>query len=330
VNLKLFVDLDGVLADFDGGVLALTGRLPKDLEPKRMWAILARTPDFYANLAWMPGGRGLWERLRPHGPTVLTGLPMGNWAKPQKLAWCARELGPEVPVVACMSREKAKLGRELTPGDAVPVLIDDRESLEEAWQAMGGVFILHAEPETSAAAFEDLLAKKEPETRIEMTGIRPIDLETEVPRLRGLINEAFLTVAAELGLTPENAPTNPAFITEEAILEQARKKPTAFYGWYEGGELAGCYALEKANETTWYLERLAVRPSRRHAGLGGALLDDCLARVRKEGGEKVSIAIIDENVRLKTWYMEQGFAETGKKTFPHLPFTVCFMEKRVR
>jgi len=159
VNLKLFVDLDGVLADFDGGVLALTGKLPKDLEPKRMWGVIVRTPGFYANLAWMPGGRGLWERLLPRGPTVLTGLPMGKWAEPQKLAWCARELGPDVPVVACMSREKASRGRALTPQGSIPVLIDDRESLGEAWEAMGGIFILHRDAAARAAAFEGLLEK---------------------------------------------------------------------------------------------------------------------------------------------------------------------------
>ncbi len=323
MKLKLFVDLDGVLADFDGGVLALTGKLPRDLEPKRMWGILARAPGFYANLAWTPGGRGLWERLRPHRPTVLTGLPMGKWAEPQKLAWCARELGPDVPVVACMSREKAAKGRALTPQDAVPVLIDDRESLGEAWTAMGGVFIHHKDPEASAAAFESLAGGNR-------ATIRPLRLEIELPALRRLINEAFLTVAEEFGLTSENAPTNPAFITEENILEQARKKSTVFYGAYLAEELAGCYALEKANEAIWYLERLAVHPSRRHAGLGGLLLDDCLARVRESGGEKVSIAIIDENTRLKTWYIGHGFTETGKKTFPRLPFTVCFLEKNVR
>lgn len=158
MRLKVFVDLDGVLADFDGGVRALTGKLPEDLQPKRMWGILARTPNFYANLAWLPGSRALWERLRPHGPTVLTGLPMGNWARPQKFAWCARELGPDVPVVACKSREKASRGRDLTPPDFVPVLVDDRESLKEAWTAMGGIFILHTSPEASISVFEELLA----------------------------------------------------------------------------------------------------------------------------------------------------------------------------
>ena len=89
---------------------------------------------------------------------------MGNWAKPQKLAWCRRELGPEVPVVACLSREKARRGRELTPSGSVPVLIDDRESLREAWEEMDGVFILHASAAESLAEF----SRRFPEASKEM------------------------------------------------------------------------------------------------------------------------------------------------------------------
>ena len=34
-------------------------------------------------------------------------------------------------------------------------------------------------------------------------------------------------------------------------------------------------------------------------------------------------------ILLKNWYMSYGFRETGTKAFPHLPFTVCFMEKEI-
>jgi hypothetical protein len=43
--MKLFLDLDSVLADF-GGVLEVTGKRPENLSLKTMWAALARAPRF--------------------------------------------------------------------------------------------------------------------------------------------------------------------------------------------------------------------------------------------------------------------------------------------
>jgi hypothetical protein len=48
--------------------------------------------------------------------------------------------------------------------------------------------------------------------------------------------------------------------------------------------------------------------------------------VEKQGGQKVSLGMIDESAVLKEWYKTLGFVETGTKNFEHLPFTVCFMD----
>ena len=120
-----------------------------------MWPILARSGNFYAELDWMPDGKELWETLKPLAPLVLTGLPRGRWAEPQKREWCRRELGPEVEVITGLSREKAELARVRTPEGVTPVLIDDRGRLREAWEAMGGVFIHH---ESAARSIQELQA----------------------------------------------------------------------------------------------------------------------------------------------------------------------------
>lgn len=153
---RLFLDLDGVLADFDAGVIKASGLSPAELGDRRMWPLLARTPGFYEHLPWMSDARDLWDYCRPFHPTILTGVPLGKWAEPQKRAWCARELGPEVPVICCLSREK---GREaaavLEPGE-VMVLVDDRLKIQAAWEDAGGRFILHTSAATSIAALREL------------------------------------------------------------------------------------------------------------------------------------------------------------------------------
>jgi hypothetical protein len=156
MNYKLFVDLDGVLADFEHGVLLATGKEPSRQSSRAMWSTLAKTPRFYAELEWMPGARALWDFVAPYEPTILTGLPYGKWAEPQKREWCRRELGPDVPVITCFSREKAKRAAAATPGDKVPVLIDDRESQKDPWEGIGGVFIHHTSVEKTIGELEDL------------------------------------------------------------------------------------------------------------------------------------------------------------------------------
>ncbi len=91
----------------------------------------------------MPDGHELWGAVSGLDPTILTGLPLGRWAEPQKRAWCTRELGKGVPVITCMSRDKEKHARAVTPDGIIPVLVDDRIRLEKAWSEMGGVFVHH-------------------------------------------------------------------------------------------------------------------------------------------------------------------------------------------
>ncbi|MEE8440694.1 MAG: hypothetical protein V3S41_03160 [Spirochaetia bacterium] len=148
--------MDGVLVDFDSGVQAVTGLPPNQQSPRRMWPPLARTAGFYENLDWLADGRNLWTQVRSLEPTILTGLPFGTWAEPQKRAWCTRELGHDIPVITCMSREKASRARKAAPTDAVPVLIDDREFLKQKFEAAGGVFIHYSDTHSAVAQLEAL------------------------------------------------------------------------------------------------------------------------------------------------------------------------------
>ena len=137
---RLFLDADGVLADFDAGAKPLLGMSPRAFEARhgrgRFWQRLASAPEFYALLPKMPDADLLFDAVKHLKPTILTGLPLGNWAAPQKVKWAAEHF-PGVAIVTCMARDKHK---HMHPGD---VLVDDRENHRAAYEAHGVRFIHH-------------------------------------------------------------------------------------------------------------------------------------------------------------------------------------------
>jgi ribosomal protein S18 acetylase RimI-like enzyme len=143
-----------------------------------------------------------------------------------------------------------------------------------------------------------------------------------------VIRESFITVANDFNLTRENAPTNPAFI-EGDTLNKMYEKNISMFTVYKSDVQIGFVAIEKADDTLYYMEKLAILPEYRHKGYGIKVMDFVMRFVKSRGGKRVSIGIINENTVLKNWYISYGFRETGTKTYPHLPFTVCFMEKEL-
>jgi len=145
---QVFLDCDGVLADFDKGAEAVLGLPPGEYERRfgagRFWAALARAPGFFEHLELMPDALELYEAVRHLDPVILTGLPRGAWAEPQKRRWAERHF-PGVPVITTMAALKHEYRH---PGD---VLVDDRDKYRKLWEANGGVFVHHASAASSIA-----------------------------------------------------------------------------------------------------------------------------------------------------------------------------------
>ena len=157
-----------------------------------------------------------------------------------------------------------------------------------------------------------------------MVEISEITGDGQLESSLAVIRDSFSTVAGELNLTQENAPTHPFFSTLEQLIELHKK--AAFFGLYTDGEQAGFAAVEKAGNGTYFLGRLSVVPRHRHKGYGRMLVEFTLDYAKQQGGVKVALGTIDGYKILKDWYTTLGFRETGTRRFEHLPFIVCFME----
>ena len=140
IRPHLYLDCDGVLADFDAGVRTLLGMSAAKFEAKRgrseFWKRLARDDNFCGDLAEMPDAQELFAAVKHLKPTILTGIPLGTWAAPQKERWAAEHF-PDVPIITTLARQKHL---HMDPGD---VLVDDRDKHRKLWEDAGGIFIHH-------------------------------------------------------------------------------------------------------------------------------------------------------------------------------------------
>lgn len=159
---------------------------------------------------------------------------------------------------------------------------------------------------------------------------RKISPEEELDKIIDILNNSHLTIAEEFGFTRENNPSNNAFIDANTLRSQLTKGIELFTAESEDKQV-GCIAIEKsANQSgTFYIEKVSVLPEARHNGYGEKIMKFAEDKIKDKRGKKVSLALIDKNYRLKHWYEQLGYSETGTRDFPHLPFLVCFMEKEL-
>lgn len=135
----LWLDIDGCFADFSSGARRLGIDLTDPGYDKgALWRAISEQSDFWLNLPKLPGARRLWESLRIYNPVFLTayGGSFGVCA-PQKERWLAEVLGANAPCVVVQRAAKPHYAR---PGD---VLVDDNPDTIAAWQAAGGIGVVH-------------------------------------------------------------------------------------------------------------------------------------------------------------------------------------------
>ena len=146
---KIYVDLDGVMADLDKHVKEITGKSFEELRASGSgfteFVKNQRDQGFtvFDELDKMPDADQLWNYVVQYDPTILTatGYPEAK-AKAEKIRWVHDNLhGFDGILTTISGADKHKY--------AAPnhILIDDREKAILPWREAGGIGILH----TSAA-----------------------------------------------------------------------------------------------------------------------------------------------------------------------------------
>lgn len=141
--MNIYVDLDGVLADFDGFFKTLTGIPAPEYETEYgsddFWGVINNTPDFFYNLPLLDGANDLMYFLEPFDPIILTAASKYRPSShSEKIRWVEKHFGKDQRVITVMGgRSKQYWCRR---GD---ILIDDWETNAPLWRAKGGIWITH-------------------------------------------------------------------------------------------------------------------------------------------------------------------------------------------
>ncbi len=152
-NYKIFCDLDGVLADFVGGISRLLPEysdekfLSDPKHRKEMWSAINKYSSeggkVWGELDTMQDAQQLWNYIKKYDVEILTATGDPKYgAAQQKHIWVKKNFGNVKVNIVRMSKEKAQY--------AAPnhILIDDMPKSINPWVEAGGIGILH----TSAAS----------------------------------------------------------------------------------------------------------------------------------------------------------------------------------
>jgi len=158
--MKVFIDLDGVLCDFDGYIDRFNLRMPNG---SILFHNLAKQhPEFFLHLEKLPDADHLVESVLSlcavHNIEVgiLTAIPLYTTmlqAEEHKRDWVARHY-PHLAHVVDIGPFAIDKQNHCKPGD---VLIDDNPRNIAQWHKRGGFGILHSKAKTSISALNEYL-----------------------------------------------------------------------------------------------------------------------------------------------------------------------------
>lgn len=138
---KIYIDLDGVLTDFEKEFKKHTGQTSseyvKDHPLSEMWDVINNIDHFWLNMNWTPEGKKLWNSVKEYNPILLSApADRVHQCKSDKIAWVKREIGD---VKLILDSDKGKYA------ESGAILVDDMDKNITSWNAAGGTAIKHTD-----------------------------------------------------------------------------------------------------------------------------------------------------------------------------------------
>jgi len=137
---QIFLDMDGVICDFNGRFKEMIGRSPKEFESLYgteafKEKVLEKGEEFWSEMNWLPDGKLLWNYLKKYSPNILSKPLDPVKCVNGKIGWLYKHLGRNIAYN--FSTEKEEYAHEYA------ILIDDNEDNCTAFRNAGGKAILY-------------------------------------------------------------------------------------------------------------------------------------------------------------------------------------------
>ena len=142
---KIYLDMDGVIVDFDKRFTDLAGMGPREYENSfgkdKFWDFIDSKEKgggvgFWVGMPWMPGGPELYNRVAQHNHALLSSPSRSESSKLGKRLW-KKKYTPNTDLILSLAANKKNYA------DGNSILIDDRESNIQQWREAGGIGILY-------------------------------------------------------------------------------------------------------------------------------------------------------------------------------------------
>jgi|TARA_A100001201_G_scaffold98961_1_gene85182 PAS domain-containing protein len=144
---KVYLDMDGVLANFNKRFEDLSGMTPSEFESKygknKFWDFIDEDHkvSFWVGIEEMPGARDLVQAVKNYNFELLTSPSTKKQSYLGKILWVRNHsdlFGGKPRINFKKAKEKHLIKPQLSEKD---ILIDDREDTIDRWNAAGGTGI---------------------------------------------------------------------------------------------------------------------------------------------------------------------------------------------
>lgn len=141
--MKIFIDSDGVIADFEAHYLEKFEHAHNSVSDEEMWKNINSYPEFFKNLPMLRGAHdAIWTLINNgYDVEILTACPKSNYAHAamMKKIFFLEKFGPDLRVLPVLGGKNKVLFMH-QQGD---ILIDDFAKNIKPWREAGGIGIIH-------------------------------------------------------------------------------------------------------------------------------------------------------------------------------------------